>query len=295
MKYWKNITIDLPEIDLKAATDKLIDLNILSVTIKDKRGVKNSDWYHNMLEPISFSSDTHQISLLVDGEEDIDALMNIVRKILFLKAPVSFVEEVIQDQDWEVYTQDKFTEIIISDHMRVIPPWVPKPNFNGITIVIEPGSGFGIGTHPTTQLCLDWLESRIQVGDSLLDYGSGSGILSIAAKKLGAAYVAGIELDQRAIRNSMRNSALNDLAIDFYNSNEHILGKKYDHVIANIQSGTLIDLSPKLKSHANKRLALSGILIDQADKVINAFSEWINLKPHSKKEGWVLLDGELYA
>ena len=295
MKYWKNITIDLPEIDLKAATDKLIDLNILSVTIKDKRGPKNSDWYHDMLEPISFSSDTHQISLLVDGEEDIDALMNIVRKILFLKAPVSFVEEVIQDQDWEVYTQDKFTEIIISDHMRVIPPWVPKPNFNGITIVIEPGSGFGIGTHPTTQLCLDWLESRIQVGDSLLDYGSGSGILSIAAKKLGAAYVAGIELDQRAIRNSMRNSALNDLAIDFYNSNEHILGKKYDHVIANILSDTLIDLSPKLKSHTNKRLALSGILIDQADKVINAFSEWINLKLHSKKEGWVLLDGELYA
>jgi len=295
VKYWKNITIDLPEIDLKAATDKLIDLNILSVTIKDKRGPKNSDWYHDMLEPISISSDTHQISLLVDGEEDIDALMNIVRKILFLKAPVSFVEEVIQDQDWEVYTQDKFTEIIISDHMRVIPPWVPKPNFNGITIVIEPGSGFGIGTHPTTQLCLDWLESRIQVGDSLLDYGSGSGILSIAAKKLGAASVAGIELDQRAIRNSMRNSTLNDLAIDFYNSNEHILGKKYDHVIANILSGTLIDLSPKLKSHANKRLALSGILIDQADKVINAFSEWINLKPHSKKEGWVLLDGELYA
>ena len=295
MKYWKNITIDLPEIDLKAATDKLIDLNILSVTIKDKRGPKNSDWYHDMLEPISFSSDTHQISLLVDGEEDIDVLMNIVRKILCLKAPVSFVEEVIQDQDWEVYTQDKFTEIIISNHMRVIPPWVPKPNFNGITIVIEPGSGFGIGTHPTTQLCLDWLESRIQVGDSLLDYGSGSGILSIAAKKLGAAYVAGIELDQRAIRNSMRNSTLNDLAIDFYNSNEHILGKKYDHVIANILSGTLIDLSPKLKSHVKNRLALSGILIDQADKVINAFSEWINLKPHSKKEGWVLLDGELYA
>ena len=295
MKYWKNITIDLPEIDLKAATDKLIDLNILSVTIKDKRGLKNSDWYHDMLEPISFSSDTHQISLLVDGEEDIDALMNIVRKILFLKAPVSFVEEVFQDQDWEVYTQDKFTEISISDHMKVIPPWVPKPNFNGITIVIEPGSGFGIGTHPTTQLCLDWLESRIQVGDSLLDYGSGSGILSIAAKKLGAAYVAGIELDQRAIRNSMRNSALNDLAIDFYNSNEHILGKKYDHVIANILSGTLIDLSPKLKSHTNNRLALSGILIDQADKVINAFSEWINLKPHLEKEGWVLLDGELYA
>ncbi len=295
MKYWKNITIDLPEIDLKAATDKLMELNILSVTIKDKRGLKNSDWYHDMLEPISFSSDTHQISLLVDGEEDIDVLMNIVRKILCLKAPVSFVEEVIQDQDWEVYTQDKFTEIIISDHMRVIPPWVPKPNFNGITIVIEPGSGFGIGTHPTTQLCLDWLESRIQVGDSLLDYGSGSGILSIAAKKLGAAYVAGIELDQRAIRNSMRNSALNDLAIDFYNSNEHILGKKYDHVIANILSGTLIDLSPKLKSHTSNRLVLSGILIDQADKVINAFSEWINLKPHSKKEGWVLLDGELYA
>lgn len=295
MKYWKNITIDLPEIDLGAATDKLIDLNVLSITIKDKRREKDSDWYDDMVEPISFSSDTHQISLLVDGEEDIDVLMNIVRKILCLDEPLSYVEEVIQDQDWEVHTQDKFTEIIISDNMRVIPPWVSKPNFNGITIIIEPGSGFGVGTHPTTQLCLDWLESRIEVGDSLLDYGSGSGILSIAAKKLGAAYVAGIELDQRAIRNSMHNSTLNDLEIDFHNSNDHILGKKYDHVIANILSGTLIDLSPKFKSHANKRLALSGILIDQADKVINAFSEWIDLKPHSKKEGWVLLDGVLHT
>ena len=106
MKYWKNITIDLPEIDLKAATDKLIDLNVLSITIKDKRREKDSDWYDDMVEPISFSSDTHQISLLVDGEEDIDVLMNIVRKKLCFDKPLSYVEEVIQDQDWEVHTQD---------------------------------------------------------------------------------------------------------------------------------------------------------------------------------------------
>ena len=293
MKYWKNITIDLSEIDLRDATEKLMDLNILSISIRDKREPKYSDWFHETTEPVSFDSDTHQISLLVNGEDDIGTLLNSVRDALELDEPPNYVEEKIEDQDWEVYTQDQFNEIIISDRLRVIPPWVSRSNFNGITIVIQPGSGFGVGTHPTTQLCLGWLESNLIIGDSLLDYGSGSGILSIAGKKLGAAYTTGIEIDPKAIDNAKINVLLNNLEIQYHDSDEQLLGQVFDNVIANILSATLIDITPKLKLLTGKRLALSGILIEQADSVIDAFSEWIDLRLCAEKEGWVILDGTL--
>ena len=293
MKYWKNITIDLSEIDLRDATEKLMDLNILSISIRDKREPRYSDWFHETTEPVSFDSDTHQISSLVNGKDDIGTLLNLVRDALELDEIPNYIEKTIEDQDWEIYTQDQFNEIIISDRLRVIPPWVSKPNFNGITIIIQPGSGFGVGTHPTTQLCLGWLESNLVDGDSLLDYGSGSGILSIAGKKLGAAYTTGIEIDQKAIDNARNNIMLNDLEIHFYNSNDSIVDKRFDNVIANILSDTLIDIAPKLKLLTKRRIALSGILTDQVEKVRNAFSEWIDLRIYAEKEGWVILDGEL--
>ena len=293
MKYWKNITIDLSEIDLRDATEKLMNLNILSISIRDKREPRYSDWFHESTEPVSFNSDVHRISLLVNGEDDIGTLLNSVRDALELDEPPNYVEEKIEDQDWEVYTQDQFNEIIISDRLRVIPPWVSKSNFNGITIVIQPGSGFGVGTHPTTQLCLGWLESNLIIGDSLLDYGSGSGILSIAGKKLGAAYTTGIEIDPKAIDNAKINVLLNNLEIQYHDSDEQLLGQVFDNVIANILSATLIDITPKLKLLTGKRLALSGILIEQADSVIDAFSEWIDLRLCAEKEGWVILDGTL--
>ena len=293
MKYWKNITIDLSEINLRDATEKLMDLNILSISIRDKREPRYSDWFHESAEPVSFNSDTHQISLLVNGKDDIGTLLNSVRDALELDEPPNYVEEKIEDQDWDIYTQDQFNEIIISDRLRVIPPWVSRSNFNGITIVIQPGSGFGVGTHPTTQLCLGWLETNLIVGKSLLDYGSGSGILSIAGKKLGAGYTTGIEIDPKAIDNAKKNVLLNNLEIQYHDSDEQLLGQVFDNVIANILSDTLIDITPKLKLLTGKRLALSGILIDQADSVIDAFSKWIDLKPYAEKEGWVILDGIL--
>ena len=293
MKYWKNITIDLSEINLRDATEKLMDLNILSISIRDKREPRYSDWFHESTEPVSFNSDTHQISLLVNGKDDIGTLLNSVRDALELDEPPNYVEEKIEDQDWDIYTQDQFNEIIISDRLRVIPPWISRSNFNGITIVIQPGSGFGVGTHPTTQLCLGWLETNLIVGKSLLDYGSGSGILSIAGKKLGAGYTTGIEIDPKAIDNAKKNVLLNNLEIQYHDSDEQLLGQVFDNVIANILSDTLIDITPKLKLLTGKRLALSGILIDQADSVIDAFSEWIDLKPYAEKEGWVILDGIL--
>ena len=293
MKYWKNITIDLPEIDLEVASDKILNLKILSVTIIDRRNPRESDWFHKSSEPISFNSETHQISILIDEKHDSEELINSITKILELDENPKYKEEKIIDKDWVEHTHQQFNEISVTNSLRIVPPWSIGSDFDGHTVIIEPGSGFGVGTHPTTQLCLRWMEQNIVSGDSFLDFGSGSGVLSIFAKKLNCIKVEGIEIDQKAIDNAKHNIKLNKVNIPFHRSKQNIIEDSFDNVVANILSETLIDLSPKLRLLTNKRLALSGILNNQVDRIIKKFSEWIELRVHAKYDDWVILDGEL--
>ena len=293
MKYWKNITIDLPEIDLEVASDKILDLKILSVTIIDRRNPRESDWFHKSTEPISFNSETHQISILIDEKHDSEELINSITKILELDENPKYKEEKIIDKDWVEHTHQQFNEISVTNSLRIVPPWSIGSDFDGHTVIIEPGSGFGVGTHPTTQLCLRWMEQNIVSGDSFLDFGSGSGVLSIFAKKLNCIKVEGIEIDQKAIDNAKHNIKLNKVNIPFHRSEQNIIEDSFDNVVANILSETLIDLSPKLRLLTKKRLALSGILNNQVDRIIKKFSEWIELRVHAKYDDWVILDGEL--
>ena len=293
MKYWKNITIDLPEMNLNDAMDKLLEMNIVSVTILDKREVKDSDWFHDHTKPLAFSHKTHQISILIDNEYETIKLIDSIKIKLDLKESPYFVEKRFKDQDWNTYTQSQFNEIIVSKSLRIIPPWLNKQGFEGNTIIIQPGSGFGTGTHPTTRLCLKWLERNDISNDSLLDFGSGSGVLAITARKLGASFVEGIEIDAKAIDNANHNAMLNGVDIHFHKSEESLKDDSYDNVVANILSDTIINISPKLKKLTRKRLALSGILIDQVERVIDTYSDWICLKVSEEIDDWVLLNGKL--
>ena len=279
--------------NLEDAMDKLLEMNIVSVTILDKREVKDSSWFHDHAKPLAFSYKTHHISILIDDEYDTIKLIDNIRKKLDLKDSPYFVEKRFKDQDWNTYAQSQFDEIIISKSLRIIPPWVNKQGFEGNTIIIQPGSGFGTGTHPTTQLCLKWLQNDDMSGDSLLDYGSGSGVLAITAKKLGASFVEGVEVDPKAIDNANYNAMLNGIDVQFKKIEESLRDDKYDNVVANILSDTIINISPNLKKLTRKRLAISGILIDQVERVIDAYSDWICLKVSDRIDNWVLIDGEL--
>jgi len=293
VKYWKNITIDLPEMNLNDAMDKLLEMNIVSVTILDKREVKDSDWFHDHTKPLAFSHKTHQISILIDDEYETIKLVDNIKIKLDLNESPYFVEKRFKDQDWNTYTQSQFNEIIVSKSLRIIPPWLNKQGFEGNTIIIQPGSGFGTGTHPTTRLCLKWLENNDISNDSLLDFGSGSGVLAITAKKLGASFAEGIEIDPKAIDNANHNAMLNGVDIHFHKTEESLKDDSYDNVVANILSDTIINISPKLKKLTRKRLALSGILIDQVERVIDTYSDWICLKVSEEIDDWVLLNGKL--
>ena len=279
--------------NLNDAMDKLLEMNIVSVTILDKREVKDSDWFHDHTKPLAFSHKTHQISILIDDEYETIKLIDNIKIKLALKENPYFVEKRFKDQDWNTYTQSQFNEIIVSKSLRIIPPWLNKQGFEGNTIIIQPGSGFGTGTHPTTRLCLKWLERNDISNDSLLDFGSGSGVLAITARKLGASFVEGIEIDAKAIDNANHNAMLNGVDIHFHKTEESLKDDSYDNVVANILSDTIINISPKLKKLTRKRLALSGILIDQVERVIDTYSDWICLKVSEEIDDWVLLNGKL--
>ena len=279
--------------NLNDAMDKLLEMNIVSVTILDKREVKDSNWFHDHTKPLAFSHKTHQISILIDDEYETIKLIDNIKIKLDLKESPYFVEKRFKDQDWNTYTQSQFNEIIVSKSLRIIPPWLNKQGFEGNTIIIQPGSGFGTGTHPTTRLCLKWLERNDISSDSFLDFGSGSGVLGITAKKLGASFAEGIEIDTKAIDNANHNAMLNGVDIHFHKTEESLKDESYDNVVANILADTIVDISPKLKKLTRKRLALSGILIDQAERVIDTYSDWICLKVSEEIDKWVLLDGKL--
>ena len=293
MKMWKNITLDFPGMDLHHISDLLSTLDVASVMIKDKQREADSNWFDDPENPNPLSGDTHAVVLMIPGNQDVNQLIHEIQIILNLDRLPDYIEEIFEDRDWVIYTQSQFKEIRISDSFRIVPPWESKSYFDGQSIIIQPGSGFGTGTHPTTQLCLQWLENNLKGNESVLDFGCGSGILSIGAKLLGAGYVEGVENDQLAINNANRNNELNHTSIPFHHSDKFDANQKYDVVIANILSSILIRLATKIGPLIGYKLVLSGILENQAENVIQAYSEWVNLSTQDELDGWVLMAGQL--
>ena len=293
MKMWKNITLDFPGMDLHHISDLLSTLDVASVMIKDKQREADSNWFDDPENPNPLSGDTHAVVLMIPGNQDVNQLIHEIQIILNLDRLPDYIEEIFENRDWVTYTQSQFKEIRISDSFRIVPPWESKSYFDGQSIIIQPGSGFGTGTHPTTQLCLQWLENNLKGNESVLDFGCGSGILSIGAKLLGAGYVEGVENDQLAINNANRNNELNHTSIPFHHSDKFDANQKYDVVIANILSSILIRLATKIGPLIGYKLVLSGILENQAENVIQAYSEWVNLSTQDELDGWVLMAGQL--
>ena len=293
MNKWKNITVELPGINLKPVIEYFSTINnIYSVSIKDKLSVQKSNWFDIPNEEISLKGDTHKIVFLVKDDYKTNKLINLITVFLKLDSLPFFHEELVDDVDWVKYSQSQFKEILISNKFRIVPPWYNQNTFIGKTIIINPGSGFGTGTHPTTVLCLRWIEKNIDHFDNVLDYGSGSGILSIASKLFGADSVQGVEIDKQAIKNSKNNNQLNHVSIPYHQEEIFKPNKKYNLIISNILQPTLIKLSNKFEKLASNKILLSGVLEHQTDSLINSY-DWIDLKIVDKLDDWTLLLGKL--
>ena len=293
MKAWKNITLNFPGLKLDGIVEQLSYLDVLSVTVKDKPALEKSDWFDDPHTPLSIHGDAHVIILLMEASRSTNQLLEEICLILGLDQTPAYSEDVFEDRNWVTHTQAQFKEIQISKTLRILPPWESKTEFVGKTLIIEPGSGFGTGSHPTTQLCLRWLEKNLNKNDSVLDYGCGSGILSIGAKLLGADHVEGVEIDQLAINNANQNNELNGTGIPFHHADTFKSNRKYDVVVANILSSILIRLTPTIGPLIGHKLVLSGILKNQSKDVIHAYLDWIKLSIVEDLDGWVLIAGQL--
>lgn len=200
--------------------------------------------------------------------------------------------EYLPEQDWVRLTQAQFEPIQISERLWITPSWHEAPGGGTVNLQLDPGLAFGTGSHPTTRLCLQWLDRHLQGGEAVLDYGCGSGILAIAALKLGAGSAVGVDIDEQAIRASNDNAAQNDAPARFYLPDALPEGR-FDVVVANILANPLRLLGGLLADRTKQggRIVLSGILDEQIEEMSGIYSEWFDLSPAQTDEGWACLSG----
>jgi ribosomal protein L11 methyltransferase len=198
----------------------------------------------------------------------------------------------VPEEDWVAKSRSAFAPIRVSRRLWIVPSWSTPPESGALNLTLDPGLAFGTGSHATTRLCLRWLEDRIVGGETVLDYGCGSGILAIAALKLGASRAVGVDIDPDAVAIAAANARRNGVAGEFLESGSP-LATTADLVVANILANPLKLLAPLLAERCRRggQIALSGILAEQAEDVAGCYDPWIAFAKPQEEEGWVCLSG----
>lgn len=201
----------------------------------------------------------------------------------------------VEDKDWERAWMDDFKPMPFGQRLWIVPSWHDAPDPEAANLMLDPGLAFGTGTHPTTALCLEWLDGQDVNGCQVIDYGCGSGILGLAALLLGAEHVIGVDTDPQALEASRDNARRNQVAddrLDLYLPADEP-DTRADIMLANILAQPLISLAPHLASLVKPggRLVLSGILSNQARDVMAAYEPWFVMDEPEQREEWIRLTG----
>ncbi len=287
------LRFDASAADAEAWSDALVEAGALSVDVSDPLAgtAGESPLYGEPgQEAAQRWSLSRVVALFAEGADWRAVLGETARA---LELPVPPLRDLsLADQDWVRQTQAQFGPIAIAPGFWIVPSWSEAPEPGALSLRLDPGLAFGTGSHPTTRLCLEWLHQTLAGGESVLDYGCGSGILAIAAAKLGSARAMGVDVDPQAIRASTDNAQANGVDAVFVEPDALPAGT-WDVVVANILANPLILLAPVLAQRVAEGgcIALSGILDGQADTVIAAYARWFTLARWRGNEGWVLLTG----
>ena len=289
--------------------DALMELGALSITVEDAAagGYDENPLYGEPgLSPEVQAWDRSTVTALFNPDVDHSDDAGFIPELLQSLSDAGFSlarpeEKIVAEQDWVRLTQSQFAPIQIGERIWVVPSWHETPTDpNAICLAVDPGLAFGTGSHPTTHLCLLWLDQQTHLQNrSLLDYGCGSGILAIAAKKLGCNPVVGTDIDPQAMVAARSNAEINAVDITFALPDDAVpmLGAdaRYDIVMANILANPLQVLAPALvqRIRPGGQIVLSGVLSRQADEVIATYSQWLKLSVWKKSDGWVCLAGTL--
>ncbi len=237
-----------------------------------------------------------RVTALFPAEADLTRAVAKALESAGLPAATPYRVERLADRDWVRAVQAQFGPIRISPRLWIVPSWAAAPDPHAINVALDPGLAFGTGGHPTTRLCLRWLERVIRGGESVIDYGCGSGILAIAALRLGAATATGVDIDEQALLAARRNAIQNRVEANFTDA-AGALRQPAQIVLANILARPLIVLAPLLArlTAPGGRIALAGLLSEQAEEVCAAYREWFDIGVEEEDEGWPLLTGTARA
>jgi ribosomal protein L11 methyltransferase len=199
----------------------------------------------------------------------------------------------VPEQDWVRATQAQFTPLRIADGLWIVPSWCDAVDPAAINLALDPGLAFGTGSHPSTRLCLRWLRRELRAGETVLDFGCGSGILAIAAGRLGGSRVMGTDIDPQALSASRANAIRNGVDAIFVPVDGLGATDAFDVVVANILANPLASLAPALSRQVRPggRIVLSGILDAQADAVMTVYRRWFTIDVCEREEGWCALAG----
>ena len=291
--------LTLPFEQADEVSDLLMELGALAVSLEDANADSEDEqplFGEPGMEPESAAWDLNHVVALFRNKAEGEQIFGEIPAELLGDAEIDYTE--VPQEDWVRLTQSQFDPIPISARLWIVPSWhEPQDIDDRINLVLDPGLAFGTGSHPTTALCLRWLSEFPLKGQSVLDYGCGSGILGIAALKLGASEAIGVDIDPQAVDSTAYNAGNNGVEMPCGLPDFPLAKRQFPVVVANILSNPLKVLAPSLCNHveAGGQLVLSGVLARQAEEVIAHYRQWIKLAVWAERDGWVCLHGQKAA
>ncbi|MBR2960513.1 MAG: 50S ribosomal protein L11 methyltransferase [Burkholderiaceae bacterium] len=295
----REITLLVSDKYAETLGDALMDADVLSVVIEDADADTPDEqplYGEPGMEPVQQAWKNSLLKVLINDDFDLSMTLTIACKALGIEEPKTVADVEVENADWVRITQAQFQPVKVSDRLWIVPTWhEPPAGDTAINIRLDPGVAFGTGSHPTTHLCLQWIDANVQNNQSVLDYGCGTGILAIAAKKVGAKEVLGTDIDPQAVEAAQINSEANEAPARFVLP-EGMPEGQFDVVVANILSNPLKFLAPALLARVKDggSLVLSGILARQAEEVIEVYrghDPRVKLSVWKEQEGWVCIAG----
>ncbi|MDX7998951.1 50S ribosomal protein L11 methyltransferase [Xenorhabdus sp. Reich] len=288
---WIQLRLNTTGQQAEALGDELVESGAVSVTFQDSHDAP-------IFEPLPGETrlwgDTDVIGLY-DAEMDMKAVVSQLEQVPQLGKGFIHKIEQLEDKDWEREWMDNFHPMRFGNRLWICPSWREVPEPDAVNVMLDPGLAFGTGTHPTTSLCLQWLDGLDLAGKTIIDFGCGSGILAIAALKLGAKHAIGIDIDPQAIQASRDNAERNGVSdqLSLFLSKDQPNDLECDVVIANILAGPLRELAPIIGSlpKSGGLLGLSGVLASQAEGVAEAYGNEFIIDPIAEQEEWCRITG----
>lgn len=291
---WIQLRVHSTEKHAETVSDMLMSWGAQAVSFVD---AADTPIYEPMPGEVIYWTNTVVVGLF-DAEHNMDKVIRQLEQVSLFKQGVKYKLEQLEDKDWEREWMDNFHPIRFGQRLWVCPSWRDVPDPTAVNVMLDPGLAFGTGTHPTTALCMEWLDGQDLSQSTVVDFGCGSGILGIAALKLGAKRVVGIDIDPQAIEASQANASRNQVAdkIELYLPKDQP-ALQADVVVANILAGPLAELAAIISAYVRPGglLALSGILESQADQVMTAYQHEFDFDPIAVKEEWVRLSARKKA